>query len=89
MNHQDLQLKVVEQTIKKAMNNMSHVMKFKKMTEMMHMSDQGTEGHVTEPPSIHQPLDQGNGDSCKTPCCTASIINQPRDKCLLNKTKTI
>ena len=53
------------------------------------MSDQGTEGHVIKPPNIHQPLDQGNGNSCKAPCCTASIINQPRDKCLLNKIKTM
>ena len=37
MNHQDLKLKVVEQTMKKAMNNMSHVMKFKKITVMMKM----------------------------------------------------
>ena len=37
MNHQDLQLKVVEQTMQKAMNNMSHVKKFKKITGMMKM----------------------------------------------------
>ena len=47
------------------------------------MSDQGTEGHVTEQPSMHQPLDQGNGNSCRAPHCTASIINKPRDKCML------
>ena len=34
-------------------------------------------------------LDQGNGNSCKAPCCTAFIINQPRNKFLFNKTKTI
>ena len=53
------------------------------------MSNQGTEEHITKPPSMHQPSDQWNGNSCKAPCCTTSIINQPRDKCLLNKTKTI
>ena len=36
MNHQDLQLKVVKQTMKKAMN-ISHVMKFKKITGMRNM----------------------------------------------------
>ena len=51
------------------------------------MSDQGIEGDVIEPPSMHQPLDQVNDNSCKSSCCTASIINQTRDKCLLNKNK--
>jgi len=50
------------------------------------MSDQETEGYVT---GMNQTSDQGNGNSCKASCCTTSTINQPRDKCLLNKTKTI
>ena len=74
--------------MKMAMNNMSHIMKFKKITGMMKKICPIQV--VTKPPSMHdQPSDQGNGNSCEAPCCTASIINQPRGKCLLTKTKTI
>ena len=38
------------------------------------MSNQGTEGHVTKPPSMHQPLYQKNGNCCKAPCCSLYYI---------------
>ena len=48
------------------------------------MSDQGTERHVTKPSSMHQPLDQGNGNSCKAPCCTP-LINPEISACLIKQ----
>lgn len=39
------------------------------------MSDKETEEHNTEPTSTNQPSDQGDSNSCKASCCTASKIN--------------
>ena len=50
-----------------AMNNMSHnEVQEDNRDDEEDMSDQGTEGHVIKPPNIHQPLDQGNGNSLQS-----------------------
>ena len=85
MNHQDLQLKVVEQTMKKAMNNMSHVMKFKKITGMMKMicliKVQNSKGMLQNHLACISHQIRGMVTVANHHiCCTASIIiNQPRD----------
>ena len=43
-------------------------------------SDQGTDGHVTKPPSMHQPFDQRNGNNC----CTA-LTNPEISACLMKQ----
>ena len=80
MNHQDLQFKMVKQTMKKAMNNMSHVKL--KITGMMKticlikIQKGMLQNHLA---CINYYIKGMVRNSYKAPCCTASIINQPRD----------